>query len=339
MSLFDDLDNFYRDQNESGADEGPQTDEQRRKSAEKLMDWLHKNPILLRYIAHIKGNNSQNTLPEHAIGERLYAILTCCLAARGDLPIVAPRVEELAGTEDSDVFYRRAAMGVAIMLLKAQCYLWTDKMEKLADAAPLPPHTTSRSLLPMPLMFWSRETRYVFPDSFGREAANNWIALIHHTDQVFILSDISYHDTQETKLAISHMKYGGVWPNDYDNSNELALILKRCAFLSSPFVVTDRRRMTHTARRQLERDHHVPRDVCNEQECHVVALRRLKFKTPQKASGEPSGVEWKHHWWVSAHYRAQWLPSEQAHRVIWIEPYLKGDLSKPLLEKVYAVVR
>jgi len=337
MSLFDDLDAFYNAQR--GHDGPAQTPEQLKEASERLMDKLHVNPILLRYIAHIKGSHSQNTLPEHAIGERLYAMLTCCLAARGDVEILAPQYRDLKGDEATDIFYRRTAMGVAIMMARAMVYLWTDKMEKLADAAPLPPHTTSRTLLPMPLMFWSRETRYVFPDAFGREAANNWICLIHHTEQVFILSDLSYHDTQITKLAISHMKYGGVWPNDYDNSNELAIILKRCAFLNSPFVVTDSRRMTHTARRQLERDHGVPREACNEEECHVIALRRLKFKSPPKPGAQPSGVEWKHHWWVSAHYRAQWMPSEQAHKVIWIEPFLKGDLSKPLLEKVYAVVR
>jgi hypothetical protein len=150
---------------------------------------------------------------------------------------------------------------------------------------------------------------------------------------------VSYHDTRTTMLMINFMRYGGVWPNDYNNDPELGLLLKRCAFLTSPFVVTARQRMTHTARRQLERDHGVTREAVNEPQAHVVTLRRLKFKAAQKLAGEPKDVEWKHHWWVSSFYRAQWYPSEKAHKVIWIAPHLKGDLSKPLLEKVYAVTR
>ena len=225
------------------------------------------------------------------------------------------------------------------MLLKAQVYLWSDQMEKLADASPLPPHTVSRNVLQMPLMFWSRETRYNFKDADGRQASNNWLALMHQTDHVLVLADMSYHDTETTKLIIDAVSYGLLWPNDYNHDDHVGQLLKRCAFLASPFVVTDRRRMTHTARRQLERDDGMTKEAANEPECHVVALRRLKFKSPQKPMGEGKDVEWKHHWRVSQHYRAQWYPSEQAHRVIYVGPHLKGDLSKPLLEKVYAVVR
>jgi hypothetical protein len=233
---------------------------------------------------------------------------------------------------------KNVALGAALMLLKAQVYLWSDKMERVADASPLPTHIVSRNVLPYPLMFWSRETRYTFKDHEGKIAANNWICLMHHTDCFYIIGDQSYHDQQLSKLTISFMKYAGRWPNDYDTMPELSLILKRCAFLSSPFVVTDRRRMTHVARRQLERDHGLSRDDCNKHEAHVVQLRRLSFHRPQP-TGDHRDTEWKHHWWVSQHYRAQWYPSEQAHRVIYIAPHIKGDLKKPLLEKVYAVVR
>jgi hypothetical protein len=239
-------------------------------------------------------------------------------------------------------YLQRTAAGLLMMLIKSNVYLWSDKMEKLADAAPLPTHTVSRNILQFPTMFWSRETRYVYREpreKDTRELANNWLAFFHHTDFVFVVGDVSDHAAQTTRLAINVIKYGGVWPHDYQSDEQLARILKRCAFLASPFISSDRMRMTRTMRRQLERDYGFDRDDVNAHEASVVALRRRQAKRQQKQDSATSGVEWQHHWWVSSFYRAQWYPSEQAHRVIWIAPFLKGDLSKPLLEKVYAVIR
>ena len=332
---FDELEEYYGHQRRPLGDK--ENKAARERTMDRLMIWLRDNPMLAKYHQHTKGNLSLNTLPEHALGERLHAMSACVLAGRGYVDIVKPTTEGYA--KATAEYLRDMACGLALLLTNAQVYLWSDKMEKLADAAPLPVHTVSRNVLPMPLMFWSRETRYNFEDAYGRVASNNWLALVHHTEQVFIIGDLSYHDNETTKLMINHLVYGGVWPNDYDNNGEIALMLKRCAFLASPFVVTARQRMTHTTRRQLERDAGMTREQTNEPEAHVVALRRLKFKAAQKPVGEPKDVEWKHHWWVSSFYRAQWYPSEKAHKVIWIAPHLKGDLSKPLLEKVYAVVR
>lgn len=338
VNPFDELDEFFGSQTASAANkDSAENKAALHRTMDRLMNWLKGNAILTKYHAHTVGSNSLNTLPEHALGEKLHAMTQCVLACRGYIDVFTPNIQGYGISTDD--YLRGTAGGLALMLMRAQVYLWSDKMEKLADASPLPPHTVSRDVMPMPLMFWSRETRYNFREASGRIASNNWLALVHHTDQMLIVGDLSYHDDQTTKLTISAMKYGGVWPNDYGNDGEVGLLLKRCAFLASPFVVTARQRMTHTARRQLERDHGVTKEAANEPECHVVALRRLKFKAAQKPMGEGKDVEWKHHWWVSAFYRAQWYPSEKAHKVIWIGPHLKGDLSKPLLEKVYAVVR
>jgi hypothetical protein len=42
---------------------------------------------------------------------------------------------------------------------------------------------------------------------------------------------------------------------------------------------------------------------------------------------------------VNGHVRAQWYPSEQAHRLIWIAPYLKGPEDAPMLTHAYKVAR
>jgi hypothetical protein len=341
INPFDELDEWYRTRKAPPDGDYTASEAARERTTQRLLDWLERNAVLARYLAHIKGSSSRNTLPEHALGERLYAMMTLALAGRGDVRIQrTPFIRSPTGTTASDeLYFQRCATGCALMLLKAQVYQWSHPMEKLADASPLPPHTVNRNILQMPIMFWSRETRYNFPDPQGRTGSNNWLALLHQVDHVLILGDVSYHDDETTQLLIDSISYDLVWPNDYDNDPHVGRLLKRCAFLSSPFVVTERRRMTHAARRQLERDHGITREAANEPEANVVTLRRLKFKAPQPSSHEGKDVEWKHHWWVSQHYRAQWYPSEKAHRVIWVGPHIKGDLSKPLLEKVYAVVR
>lgn len=49
--------------------------------------------------------------------------------------------------------------------------------------------------------------------------------------------------------------------------------------------------------------------------------------------------EWKHRWMVRGHWRRQWYRSIQAHRPVWINPFVKGPDDAPLLggEKVYSV--
>jgi hypothetical protein len=341
VNPFDELDEFYRTRKLTTVDDTA-SEEARERINLRCLTWLKNNALLAKYIEHVKGNRSMNTLPEHALGERLYAMLTCVLAAHGTIEIEkTPFIRPPPGVPETMAldYFKRSATGIAVMLLKAQVYLWSDKMEKLADASPLPPHTVSREVLPMPIMFWSRETRYNFPDLAGRKASNNWMAFIHETNHMLIVADMSYHDTETTKLLVDSVVYNRVWPDEYHSDDNVGRILKRCAFLASPFVVTDRRRMTHATRRQLERDYGMTREETNEPEANVVVLRRLKFRAPQKPTGDHPGVEWKHHWWVGKHYRAQWYPSLQAHKVIWIAAHIKGDLTKPLLEKVYAVRR
>jgi hypothetical protein len=93
MNPFDELDQFY----DTAAKRMPKDVENvaaRKRISERTMDWLMKDPVLIKYIDHIKGSNSINTLPEHALGERLYAVLTAALAARGDVPILGPYAPE-----------------------------------------------------------------------------------------------------------------------------------------------------------------------------------------------------------------------------------------------------
>jgi hypothetical protein len=60
----------------------------------------------------------------------------------------------------------------------------------------------------------------------------------------------------------------------------------------------------------------------------VVRLRRPRVRHEDGGEHE---VEWAQRWIVSGHWRNQWFPSLNAHRQIWISPFVKGPEDKPLV--------
>jgi len=104
-------------------------------------------------------------------------------------------------------------------------------------------------------------------------------------------------------------------------------------FMDQRIVTTERHVAARPHRRRYERtNHHEPPPV------QVVMLRR----TESHGGGDGSrDVDWQHQWVVRYHRRNQWYPKLGIHRIRWIQPYVKGDPTKPLLnaEKLFAVVR
>jgi hypothetical protein len=64
----------------------------------------------------------------------------------------------------------------------------------------------------------------------------------------------------------------------------------------------------------------------------VVRLRRHSIDS-EEPPGEPQEGNWSHQWIVGGHWRNQWLPSRNAHRLQWIAPYIKGPAGAPLVVK------
>ncbi len=59
-------------------------------------------------------------------------------------------------------------------------------------------------------------------------------------------------------------------------------------------------------------------------EVNVVTWRKIK---DQPGTGKS---EWDKRWWVRMHWRKQWYPSKNAHRLICIAPFVKGNPNMPL---------
>jgi hypothetical protein len=73
-------------------------------------------------------------------------------------------------------------------------------------------------------------------------------------------------------------------------------------------------------------------------ETQVIRLRRPASR-PQREEGE--GVAWTCRWLVHGHWRQQWYPSLDAHRQIYIDPYVKGPDDKELRirDRAFELVR
>lgn len=89
-------------------------------------------------------------------------------------------------------------------------------------------------------------------------------------------------------------------------------------------AVQTTRRPTRQLRRFVQKAHgHLG-------EATVVTLRRPHNRT-DRSKGK--FAERDHRWAVTGHWRKQWYASTQTHRLIWIEPYIKGPAGAPFRAK------
>jgi hypothetical protein len=339
MMDFDDLDRIIKNAIDHT---GKPTTDYLVQWARGMVERLTDNRLLQLYCQHIDCSNAHNTRPEHAIGEKLWAVM--CLAS-----FAAGRSDQMKLMFFDKEMPPYVGATFAYFLLHSQVYLWSDHTESLADAAPLPKHTISKTVLPSPIMFWSRQRSYIVrePEYFE----TNWMLVMHSVDRIRILHDEVYCDplgqrgpnrVNRVEFVLIDVPYGLTWPDNFPEANgwreESKRLLARCSFLASPYTTHEAHGLPRHIRRQMKRAGETPIFEREEENVNVVALRRYA-PPPHKPTGDHPGVEWQHHWWVQGFHRAQWYPSEQAHKVIWIAPFVKGDLSKPLLEKIYSVVR
>jgi len=220
--------------------------------------------------------------------------------------------------------------------LKAAPYLWTDRIAREARATEVPSHVIPKSLLPEPRMWWTSNSAFGLLDETGAEIAVIDTILI--TDEgpgvtVWQSGADSIHGSRPYFGAWS-LEYGQRFPEDFtpgSERNSVGQLLGALAFLKSPYVPKSRRGPTRSERREAARGGDAVEDVT------FVDLRRVAATVG--GEGAARDVHWRHQWIVRGHLRAQWYPSERAHHVIYVPPYVKGPEGAPLLEHVNRVKR
>ena len=299
-----------------------------------ILQGLSRSTVFRQYVARLgrgPGTAVSNTLPWHAEGERQHAACYLALCGHPEGPTLAGFAKTLDPLDSQSVGVTAAAAA-----LHGSVYLWFQEIEDLADAAPLPRHVVNPNVMPHPVMFWSRDNARVFED--GGE--NNWWLLIRTPRAIELYGDVVYPHEERVEIRVGHLPFGTVFPTGLtgEEADSARRVLARLAFLNSPYVSAEAGRIPRAWRREAGRmvEPVSPSDPA----ISVVQLRRDARESVQRQrEAESEGATWKHQWWVSGHYRAQWYPSDEAHRVIWIAPYLKGPADLPIVQKVYTVVR
>jgi hypothetical protein len=213
-------------------------------------------------------------------------------------------------------------------------FLWTDEMRVTAAALDdLPRHVVSKAIMPYDRMWWTWQGSVPLHLD-GQEMWCDGILLLNVGlgIQASFVYEIE-EGAQMTTITMPRIEYGSTYPNDFLGEKKNAtIILQMLAFLNSPYVSAELRSVNRARRREQARA-----QVPVATGAHFIVLRNeAKAHAPHDDS---DGRDWKNRWWVRGHFRAQWYPSEGAHHVIWVAPYIKGPEDAPVKTPVYKVAR
>ena len=235
-------------------------------------------------------------------------------------------------TEDT----QRVRLEQAKCMHDAAPYLWNADLFLTASSIRLPEHTVGRHF-PQPLMWFTFDRKLQSfpgldaPQDAGLECAGVLIAAgSTQAGAWFIRGSMD----KETDIYGRKLHFGCRYPNDVNPA--WRSLLAAISFMTSPCVQETKRSLMRNERRRLGYGR-----VDDEPESRIA--RYLDLRRPQiskvDADEQQRDVEWKCRWLVQCHQRAQWYPSTQSHKIIWIAPYIKGPEGVPLKTNAYRVVR
>jgi len=228
-----------------------------------------------------------------------------------------------------NVKHHLGMFALALEVEEAQLFMWANNVLKIASSMPLPDHIFSSAEWPHEKMWWT------FEDPIGPDPSN----LVEEILLVKGVAGINCHCFRQTgdihKPSITyHIIKNGERILNSETNNKYP-ILRMAAFLNSPYVKTPHERLDRATRRQLIRAGEPEKA---EETVRVVDLRAIQHEAGKTAEGRQ--IDWSRQWWVRGHIRNQACgPGMKDHKLVWIPPYLKGPEDKPIVEKVYRVVR
>lgn len=203
-------------------------------------------------------------------------------------------------------------------------FWWPNAIDQEIRAVPLPRHIIGKHLLPLPSMYVEFEGEHNGIDSLLLRSTTGGIELVYIGG-----------NPGDMPVRAERIPHGARYPDDFPPGAFAESVLKFLAFAASPYTETIQRKPSRPERKALTRA-----GFQYEPEVHVVQLRaRVPSNRDIPPNQQPGTAHWQHRWWVRGHFRAQWYAKEQAHKVIWIAPYVKGPDDAPIKSAVYAVVR
>jgi hypothetical protein len=299
--------------------------------AERLRRELPQDPLVIRYategrrVAETTGHMPSVRTPRAVLGEQRS---TALMLLTGGVPV---RVDD--GTIRYDVNDR-----FGVLMAAAAPLLWLNEIQRMAWHHDLPRHIVGEIRLPQQLMYWT------FEGSLPAMIAETGQELGHVTDAALLMETpvglrlallrSMWDGTRSGVLDVYNIRRGMRYPEDFKGGYAfLGQYLAAVAFVNSPYV-----ELAHeTTHRPGSKAKWHGRRIGDPQSIAVVRLRSSVREAVAVEQGQ--GPQWKQRWLVRGHYRAQWYPTLNEHKVIWIAPYLKGPEDAPLKQPIYEVIR
>lgn len=236
----------------------------------------------------------------------------------------------------------QSRVGWATVLLQATPYLWKtavwDEMCALGDT--IPSHTVGHFELGG-VQYWCTEDTDIIhseitPGTWEKVDVDGYLISQLSTGLQWAMVG-RLQDGATYYLPGGVIPTGSVFPDDYLEDkvgmHTAGRILAGLAFLESPYIPKRVERPDRAARRRLS--------ITKGQDSVTFVDLRSSETAPSHddpATGlEPTRWNWR--WFVRGHWRNQWFPSTQSHKLIYVPPYVKGPEDKPLKQTVYRVVR
>jgi hypothetical protein len=229
-------------------------------------------------------------------------------------------------------------------LLFARPYLIRESIRQEAMQLSLPRHIIAREQMPYPVMFLSFEGALPIIEGPWVGYETNWVLLTAEDDYISVISDLSTNDHADgdmTQLVtVGVIPFGVVYPHDLPgvSAESCRHLLSLLAFINSPYIAKEENILPRYIRRSMGKNASEGERTSTQQMMwSVVTLRRMMDEN--RVDYNSTEREWAYRWHVTGHIRAQWYPSLQAHKLIWIAPYIKGPEGMPLKETIYDVAR
>jgi hypothetical protein len=351
----------------------PETEAECQWAINQLTEELAHDPLVQRYANHLsQGSRASHNNTEwwHAFGhQQMAAVILGEALTRDELDRADKRLwdapDSLPTVWDPRCFPgdspgpfvfgpREASFEWMGRALDAQTYLWHYDTLEAACFAPLPEHVFVPNALPFTNMFFSFESA-AFVGTDADLALNSdkervvadtetwWCLITRMADAgAMLLFDKQVWPSGDYQglqyLIMEPLPFGARWPQDFAHRKftaEIGYVLRMLAFMQAPFVdaAQSPQRLPRPIRREYERAH----KEAPEKACSIITLRRpLHEPTYSTSDSEAPSREFKHSWWVSGHYRWQYYPSTNDHKLVAISPYMK-QIGKPLLRQLWDV--
>jgi hypothetical protein len=216
-------------------------------------------------------------------------------------------------------------LSLARTIISSVPVLWPDAMWEAARSLPLPSHVVAPDAMPYPLMWWR------FAHSYGESGALTSMLVMTDPEVDGITVGIFGHPGESGEIQFNgwiEIPFRSRYPEDFPENGSVEIVLQMLAFMNSRYVKSDGEPLPRAERRRIERAGLTTDGLDADHPVHVIKLRAPE-PSPVTAAAD-GDREWSHRWFVRGHYRAQWYPSIQAHRVRWIAAYVKGPEGKPI---------